>query len=371
MMTMRRSLVGSLALAAMVLSGCVVTVDTWSPIGTDASATGSWTLNGAVPTISACAAAGINSVEVQFSNRLDSPVIPLDFVFDCADGGFSLSNVLAAGTYDVHYIVRTSAADIVGPTQSLTFVAGSSTVIPAIDIVTGTPIFNPKGDDFTMDGHWTINGGPATTATCGAAGIAAVQLVIQQAGETYTEPGFIFDCAGGGFDTRTLSPQIAFTWGSYMTFWRALDSTGANIGMSSALGLVVNSPITHSTLATADFVVTVPTASLTLNLTYDTVVGGTMSDTDCAGAGVATIFYTLRDITGGASTIVSESGAAGVACGSQIIFDSAIITGGHTYSVYLEGADSAGVKHWSGMDSTLDVAVGEQAVYNLALTKNS
>ncbi len=370
MMMMRRSLMVSLALAAMVLSGCVVTVDVWSPIGTDASASSTWTLNGAVPTVGACAAAGISSVEVQFSNRLDSPVIPPEFVFDCADGGFNLSNVLAAGTYDVHYIVRRGAADFVGPTQSLNFVTGSTTAIPSIDITTGTPVFNPKGSDFTMDGMWTINGGAATTATCGAAGIARVQLVIQQAGETYTEDGFIFDCAGGGFDTRTLSPQIAFTWGSYMTFWRALNAAGDNIGMSSAYPLIVNSPITHSTLLTADFVVA-PAASLTLNLSYDTVVGGTMSDTDCAGAGVATIFYTLRDITGGASTIVSESGAAGVACGSQIVFDSAIITGGHTYSVYVEGADSGGVKHWSGMDSTLDVGPSEQAIYNLALTKNS
>ncbi len=371
MMTMRRSLVGSLALAAMVLSGCVVTVDVWSPIGTDASATGSWTLNGAVPTISACDAAGVNSVEIQFSNRLDSPVIPAEFVFDCADGGFNLSNVLAAGTYDATYIVRTNTGTVTGATSSFTVGIGDIATFAPFDIVAGTPVFNPKGSDFTMDGMWTINGGAATASACSAAGIANVQLVIQQAGETYTEPGFIFSCAGGGFDTRTLSPQIAFTWGSYMTFWRALDSTGANIGMSSPLGLVVNSPITHSTLATADFVVAPPTASLTLNLSYDTVVGGTMSDTDCAGAGVATIFYTLRDITGGASTIVSESGAAGVACGSQIIFDSAIITGGHTYSVYLEGADAGGVKHWSGMDSTLDVGVGEQAIYNLALTKNS
>lgn len=368
-MMIRRSLVGALGLAAMVLSGCVVEVTTWTPIGTDASAAGSWTLNGATPTIGACDAAGIDSVEIQFDNRLDSPVIPAQFVFSCESGGFNLSNVLSAGTYDTQYIIRTTTGTILGPSGTFTVNVGDTATFAPFDIVAGTPVFNPIGSDFTMDGHWTINGGVADAASCGAAGIANVQLVIQQAGETYTEPGFIFSCAGGGFDTRTLSPQIAFTWGSYMTFWRALDSTGANLGMSTTLPLVVNSPLTHSTLATADFVVAVP-STLTINLTYDTVAGaGVMSDTDCAGAGVATIFYTLRDITAGGSSIVYDTGLVGEACASQITFDSSTITGGHTYSIYLEGANAAGTKLWNAMDSTLSVAVDTAEYYNIALDK--
>jgi len=371
MMNVRGSLSGSrmtagLALAAMALAGCVVSV--WTPIGSDASARGTWTLNGAVPTPGACDAAGINAIEIQFDNRLDPAVIPLQFSFDCESGGFNLTNVLAAGTYDTQYLIRTTTGTVNGAAQTVTATFGGTVVFAPFDITSGTPIFNPKGDDFTMDGMWTINGGAATAATCTAAGIDAVQLVIQQAGEMYTEPGFIFDCAGGNFDTRTLAPPIRFTYGSYMTFWRALDASGANIGMSSPLPLIVNAPITHSTLATADFVVAA-TESMTINLTYDTVVGPVMSDSTCADAGVTTIFYTLTDITAGGSEIVSESGTAGITCTGQIIFANDVVTGGHRYSIYLEGANSAGIKNWMAMDATLDVAVGTPEFYNIALTK--
>jgi len=374
MTMMRGSLSGSrmtagLALAAMALAGCVVEVSVWTPIGTDASASGSWTLNGAVPTPGACDAAGVNSVEFQFANGLDSPVIPAQFVFSCESGGFDLANVLQAGTYNTQIFIRRNTGTVSGPSGMVTVGFGETAVFPPFDIPGATPVFNPKGDDFTMDGMWTINGGAATAAACTAAGIDAVQLVIQQAGEMYTEPGFIFDCAGGNFDTRTLAPPIRFTFGSYMTFWRALDASDTNIGMSSPLALIVNAPITHSTLATADFVVA-PRESMTINLTYDTVVGPTMSDTDCAGAGVSTIFYTLTDITGGLpGTVVAETPAAGIPCVGQIVFNNPFVMGGRTYSIYIEGANAAGQKNWNAMDATLDVAVGTPEFYNIALTK--
>jgi len=341
-------------------------ISSFTPIGTDASAIGSWTLNGAVPTAAACDAAGVDTVELEFSEGSES-VTPSQFVFDCADGGFNLPSSLAAGTYGTLFIIRRSTGVIDGPTGTFTAAAGDTVTFPVFDIVAGSS-FNPKGDDFTIDGMWTINSGAATAATCGVAGIDAVQLVIQQAGDVYTEPGFIFDCAGGSFDTRTITPPIRFTYGSYMTFWRALDATGTNIGMSAPLPLIVGSPIGHATLATADFVV-VATESMTINLTYDTVIGPVMSDSDCAGAGVATIFFTLTDITAGASDVVSESGTAGIACTGQIIFEDDVVTAGHTYSIYLEGANSTGQKNWNAMDATLEVAAGEMALYNIALTK--
>ena len=242
--TMRRSIWGSLAIAATVLAGCVVEVDVWTPIGTDASATGSWTVNGQPASPGVCDAAGVNSVALRFSDGFGASVIPPQFVFDCADGGFNLPNVLAAGTYTATWIIDTNTGAVTSDAGTFTVSFGDTANFSPINITTTPAGFNPKGSDFTMDGMWTINGGPATLATCGAAGIDRVQLVIQQAGETYTEPGFIFSCAGGAFDTRTLTPQIRFTYGNYMTFWRALDAAGANIGMSSPLPLVVNAPIT-------------------------------------------------------------------------------------------------------------------------------
>lgn len=366
----RRSIWGSLAVAATVLTGCVVTVEVWSPIGTDASATGSWTVNGQPASPGVCDAAGINSVAIRFDNGFDPAVIPPQFVFDCADGGFNLPNVLAAGTYSATWIIDTNTTDVTAAAGTFTVNFGDTANFTPIDIVTTPAGFNPKGNDFTMDGAWTINGGPATTATCAAAGISNVQLVIQQAGESYTEPGFIFSCAGGAFDTRTLTPPIRFTYGNYMTFWRALDASGANIGMSSPLPLVVNAPITHSTLATADFVVATP-ESLTINLTYDTVAGsGVMSDTDCAGAGVSTIFFTLRDVTGGLpGTVVRETTAAGIACTGQLVFDNTVVMGGRTYGLYIEGANAAGLKQWMAGDNTLSVAANTPEFYNIALDK--
>jgi hypothetical protein len=367
---MRRSIWGSLAFAATVLTGCVVTVEPWTPIGSDASATGSWTVNGQPASPGVCDAAGVNSVALRFSDGFGASVIPPQFVFDCADGGFNLPNVLAAGTYTATWIIDTNTGAVTSDAGTFTVSFGDTANFSPIDITTTPAGFNPKGSDFTMDGMWTINGGPATTATCAAAGISNVQLVIQQAGETYTEPGFIFSCAGGAFDTRTLTPQIRFTYGNYMTFWRALDATGANIGMSSPLPLVVGAPITHSTLATADFVVATP-ESLTINLTYDTVSGsGVMADTDCAGAGVSTIFFTLRDVTGGLpGTVVRETTAAGIACTGQLVFDNTVVMGGRTYGLYIEGANAAGLKQWMAGDNTLSVSAGTPEFYNIALDK--
>ncbi len=82
----------------------------FNPRGTAVSLRGAWTIDGAPPTTSNCAARGIVTVEVGFYDDEDgdaaSRYTDSDFSFACDLGSFARSNVLAEGAVKVQWSAR-------------------------------------------------------------------------------------------------------------------------------------------------------------------------------------------------------------------------------------------------------------------------
>ncbi|MBK8172151.1 MAG: hypothetical protein IPK60_17650 [Sandaracinaceae bacterium] len=349
------------ALMATVAAGCVVEV-TFTPLGSDFSVDGSWQINGATPTTSSCADAGISEVQMLFFDG------STQFVFDtfaCTDGSFDTrpTKVLAFGSYTTQWRALNAAGGIVATGEMTPLVVTNQThvTLAAVNFVV-TPTFNPLGSDFSVDGMWQINGTAPTTPLCASAGIATVRMVFYDAAMTmHSFEGFTFACADGGFDSR---PTPVLAYGSYTTRWQALDGTGTVIAQGDMTPLVVTNQ-THVTLQPVNFLVTIPTTTrLTINLTYDIDPSSTMSDADCATAGVATIGYALRNA---ATTIIPpDTRSSHVACTSQLVYEEPTIVAG-TYSILVDGYDALGEKMWTVTCTDLTVDDNEQATYNCAL----
>lgn len=141
--------------------------------------------------------------------------------------------------------------------------------------------FEPIGGDVSVEGAWTINGGPASTASCSAAGIQTVRLQICEFvdGDCYTASNLEAACSAGGF---TTSPFLVA--GTYALRWQGIRSDGS----------VDNRPWSEVTVlsgdrieTTANFDVTLPDED-TLAGTW-TVGGQPANATSCADAGIMNV----------------------------------------------------------------------------------
>lgn len=180
-------------------------------------------------------------------------------------------------------------------------------VLPVLAAMAGCTVevtFDPRGTDFSVAGSWTVNGAPATAASCSAAGIAEVGIVFYDGGRPYRFSEFVFPCANGSFDTR---PTPVLAYGRYTTQWVAYDARGVEVGTGPMLLLDVSPPITHADLAPANFVSGggFNPRGTDFEITGEWNVDGTPGNaTNCAAAGiqtVAVVFYDQSDTgrTGG------------------------------------------------------------------------
>jgi hypothetical protein len=361
------------AAALLFAPACVVEVDVWTPIGSDAGATGRWTIDGAPATAASCAAAGISSIEIAFRDPNDGLfVTPAEFVFDCSAGSFNLPTVLSAGTYQYRWRARRTTGGVEEAMELLTTSApfGGIADFGTFVITTGgPPTFDPRGTDFSLRGRWIVNGGPSTAAACAAIGVDRVQLVVLRGADSWTDPTFTFPCAAGAFDSTAIGGGTRFAYGSYMTVWRALAADGTNVGMSMPAPLVVNAPTTSAELLTANFVLDIKSTDLILNLSYDLDPSMTMVDGNCAMAGVGRIYFRLTDVTNPASPVdvVDNTTTGGVACTEQLVFSAPQIQADRTYELFIEGETPAGAKQW--MAFARDLVAPD--FYNVALTRTA
>lgn len=175
------------------------------------------------------------------------------------------------------------------------------TLVAAAMTMTGCTLtidFDPLGNDVSVEGDWTINGGVADAASCGAAGIDAVQLVFYDGGVPYEYDEFYFPCSQGSFNT---APSPVLWNGVYQTQWVALSSTNAELGRGPMITLDVSYPTTHAILATADFVVSGPpgfnpigdVGSMGATWTINSIAGDA---TNCAAAGITTMQFNFFDV---------------------------------------------------------------------------
>ncbi len=226
--------------------------------------------------------------------------------------------------------------------------------------------FDPLGNDVSIEGDWTINGGIADATSCANAGIDTVQLRFYDGVSRFDYPQFRFPCSQGSF---TTFPDPVLNNGRYQTQWIALSSADVELGTGPMIVLDVSDySVTHAILATADFVVTGtpgfnPIGSVgTLGATW-TINGIAGDATNCASAGIATIQLNFFDVN---DTGYLNGITVAMAPCSDGDFDSrpmALLAAGD-YLTSIAALDSAGATVAS-FESEFTLTVGAVDHYNL------
>jgi hypothetical protein len=141
--------------------------------------------------------------------------------------------------------------------------------------------FEPIGGDVSVDGTWTINGGPANTASCNAAGIQTVRLQICEFvdGDCYTASSLQAPCSAGGFTTAPF--LLADT---YALRWQAVATDGT---ISNGEWQTVTAPAGSTIETDVNFATALPDED-TLAGTW-TIGGQPANATSCAAAGIMNV----------------------------------------------------------------------------------
>lgn len=206
-------------------SGCIVDV-VFDPIGQDASIAGSWTIDGAAPTVESCEAAGIDSVRVRFFEGSDYRDHP-DLRFDCETGSFDTRPqlLIADGVWTVQLVpIDASGAvvetDPMPPRETFdTIVVGGHIDMTPVDFATPAPLTQYAGS-------WTINGETPDATNCGELGIDQVWVeFLDGAGAPIDGATDQFACTDGSF-ILGLDP------GDYSVRVIAVDAANAVLAMA-------------------------------------------------------------------------------------------------------------------------------------------
>ncbi|MFT5353076.1 MAG: hypothetical protein ACI9KE_000273 [Polyangiales bacterium] len=112
----------------------------------------------------------------------------------------------------------------------------------------------PLGDQGTLDANWLINGAAATAASCSAAGVVQVRLIVDRPGANFLMRDF--PCAQASFDGREdmTAPRVPRNE-TFTIYWQAINSGGAVIAETESMSLLLRD-VEHASLAPADLVIT-------------------------------------------------------------------------------------------------------------------
>jgi len=319
----------------------------FDPRGTDVELIGEWLINGGAADAVTCDSVGLSTVVLRIYNQDETE--SFDFDFDCAVGGFAAGAgpVLAAGSYNSQWLGLAVDDTVLGETDTAPLVVtGPTATLLTPDFALDPIGFDPRGSDVTLAGEWLLNGFVADATYCDNAGIATIALRIYDA--TGTESfDFDFNCADGGFDTSAAGSDPILALGTYTYQWLALQSDETIVGMTDEIAL--DATIAgHADLDVPDFTIS---NTLQLNLQFEANLGSA-DYTDCDGALVDTITYTVQETGGGA---VIASGAE-EACTETLEFLDVPVG---DYDVLLTADAGAGTKWGSADHETPDFVVVE------------
>lgn len=381
--------VGMVLLAGVLsVSGCVVEDDTdptptpptpptppnpptppaggFDPRGTDVSLHADWQIDGAGATDALCATAGIANVRIRIAADSDSSgTNAYDLVtVGCGSGKYdSPMPVLKAGRYRASLAALSASGATLAssPFAALDASTGADATIATVSFEVEEPpppIFDPRGSDVVLHAEWQVNGVNADRVLCMQAGIGQVRIDISASDDPSGANAValtMLDCGEGKYD----SPGPVLRAGRYHSSLVALDAAGMPVGASPFAVLDVTT-VDDARLATVNFEVEMmpDMTGLLLNLRWDTTPGPTMTDADCATAGVARMAYVLE--TAGPSPMI-VSMAEAVTCGAALSIPD-LVAG--EYSLYFEGETAAGAKSWMGVCAGLMVLSGEIAEYD-------
>ena len=361
--------VGLGLVAAAALSACHIdaTVDLFG----DFQLTGTWTIDGQPGDVTNCTAAGIDKIRLVEStpSGLYFPSTAL-MTYDCEDGGFATASyTLDYGTYTLRWEALDGNSNIIAMTDVAPFTVSSPTAtyaLPAFALETQAP------GDFNLTGTWTVNGSAADAIICAAADIETVRLVPVSMPSGATIPSLSFDCSAGSFDT---APTL-LVYGTYQFRWEALDSSGAIVATQMNPDLVVTNQSTAGVMA---FPIEWTPTSLTLNFTYDSTPGSTMTDATCEMVSVHKVYYRLWKQTaegvyvGGTDIVSLLDTGEGIDCTNSVFFGPpSIALEPGFYSIYAEASildGSTEDKIWMGQANDLEVSAGTMELYNVVLNQ--
>ena len=185
--------------------------------------------------------------------------------------------------------------------------------------------FDPQGTDVSLSGSWTINGQPASVATCDAAGIDFLGLGFFNDGSSHfygddpedpDEVSLIFPCADGDFST---GPVLEF--GRYDVQWQAFerDEEGRlrQLGVRGERFTLDARSESRVVLAPVDFVTDAVDfdprgVDASLEVDWD-VDAAAPTETSCADADIANVqivFYAEDDTAFANGVIIDEIACA-------------------------------------------------------------
>lgn len=343
----------ALVAASLLASGCIITTDQplpFSPFGGEVTVSGQWSVNGAAPTVSSCGDLVTVRALVCETATGTNCVPSAQLTFSCQTGSFDTrpTPLLASGTYYIVWeALNSSGVRVQASSPTRLDAYGSHAVLPSPDFAPGTSVFDPSGTAVSLNGSWTVNGAAPTVASCG--NIARVRVAICQtsaATDCWSTPSLSFPCASGAFDTR---PTRVLAAGSYHSLWEALDASGNVLQESTALPLVVSG---HATLATPNFIGTLPPTSATVQVRFANPTGGSFVACSTAMTSGSQFSYSLHEgSTVNDPTIVATTNQA-CSIGSDVIFteNAGFMFDADPYTLQVNSQEVVGgqCRSWSG-----------------------
>jgi hypothetical protein len=204
-------------LALLGAAGCRWEVIVVDPIGDDSTVSGSWTIDGAPASPATCNAIALDQVRLAVLDSAGRENYSPLLIAPCADGLIDTrpTPVLTEGNYTVRWQgLRGGAVVATGSSHLVTARFGGHVLVPAVDFVSGPPVFDPIGTDASVEAHWTVEGTTPTVSSCSALNIDRVRIAFFAPGETtpreYTS--LTANCEAGFFDTR---PDRVLRAGTY------------------------------------------------------------------------------------------------------------------------------------------------------------
>ncbi len=110
--------------------------------------------------------------------------------------------------------------------------------------------FDPVGTADTVAGSWTVQGQPASVATCSELGIDYVRVRFYRGDHTSDHPALVFPCERGAFDT---SPERVVASGTWTMALVAIDADGNTISLGAQETIETAAVGGHIVLTSVDF----------------------------------------------------------------------------------------------------------------------
>jgi len=248
--------------------------------------------------------------ELQLVVAIDGHEHRLDELrFPCADGRYDSRpyGVLKHGVYRAWWeahedrLIGSHRTDITtGGRFELDITEGVHRDLPRLFLgVEAEPVAgDPRGDDLSIEGSWTIEGMAPTSEACARYGIESVQLRLW-GDDAVDLPSLRLPCERGGFDTR---PEAVLRLGTHSFAWRFLDERGDPVATGERVEADLGAPgLTHFVVEPMDIDDAPdfdPLGDVASIGTSWRVNGGGASVYSCEHAGidrVRTILYHRRD----------------------------------------------------------------------------